>query len=157
MRFLADTPNREGAFQRAGSRTPMQWDAGPLAGFSSNPHAIPYLPVDPSPDRPTVAELRADRTSLWHHLERLIYLRVTESDLAADAPLELIATGYPLVYRRGGSLIVAINPGEASHTVELPPLGDAAAVLAEHCHLAHTPAGWQLRIGARGHGVFTVR
>ena len=157
MRYVAATPNREGAYQRAGSRTPMQWDSTPLAGFSTNPDATPYLPVDPARDRPTVAAQRADRASLWHHVERLIYLRVTESDLAADAALDLIATGYPLVYRRGSSLIVAINPGETSHTVELPPLGDAAAVLAEHCQLAHTPTGWQLRIGARGYGVFTVR
>jgi maltose alpha-D-glucosyltransferase/alpha-amylase len=157
MRYVADTPNREGAFQRAGSRTPMQWDAAPLAGFSTNPDATPYLPLDPSPDRPTVAAQRADRNSLWHHVERLVYLRVTEGDLAADAPLELIATGYPLVYRRGSSLIVAINPGETTHSVQLPPLGDAAPVLAEHCHVSHTPGGWQLRIGARGYGVFTVR
>ncbi len=112
--------SREGGFERTGSRTPMQWDGSPLGGFSTNPNATPYLPIDPLADRPTVAAQRADRDSLWHHVERLIYLRVTESDLAPDTSLVVLSEtspGYPLVYRRGGSLIVAINPGLDSHTV----------------------------------------
>ncbi len=66
--------------------------------------------------------------------------------------------GYPLVYRRGGSLIVAINPGLDSHTVSL-----AAARRRRRRAVAPLPGdarsanGWQLRIGARGYGVFTVR
>ena len=90
----------------------------------------------------------------------MIYLRVTESDLAPDAPLAILnasSRGYPLVYRRGGSLIVAINPGLDSHTVPLPPLGDAAAVLSHRCQATHSASGWTLRVGARGYGVFTVR
>ncbi len=160
MRYLADLTSKEGGYQRTGSRTPMQWDASPLAGFSTNPSATPYLPIDPRDDRPTVAAQRASRESLWHHVERLIYLRVTESDLAADAPLEILGAashGYPLVYRRGGSLIVAINPGPATHAVALPPLGDAAEVLSRRCHAVHGESGWQVRIGPRGYGVFSVR
>lgn len=160
MRYVSGLTSKEGGFERTGSRTPMQWDGSPLAGFSTNPNATPYLPIDPLADRPTVAAQRADRNSLWHHVERLIYLRVTESDLAADAPLVVLnetSPGYPLVYRRGGSLIVAINPGLDSHTVSLPPLGDAAAVLSHRCQATHSANGWALRIGARGYGVFTVR
>ena len=160
MRYVAGLTSKEGGFERTGSRTPMQWDASPLCGFSTNPNATPYLPIDPLADRPTVAAQRADRDSLWHHVERLIYLRVTESDLAPDAPLAILnasSRGYPLVYRRGGSLIVAINPGLDSHTVPLPPLGDAAAVLSHRCQATHSATGWQLRVGARGYGVFTVR
>jgi maltose alpha-D-glucosyltransferase/alpha-amylase len=159
MRYIAGLTSKEGGYERTGSRTPMQWDDSALAGFSVNPGATPYLPVDPTDDRPTVAAQRADRESLWHHVERLIYLRVTEADLAADAPLAVLteSTGYPLVYRRGAALLVAINPGLDTHTFVLPPLGDAAAVLSHRCHATHTPGGWQLRIGARGYGVFTVR
>lgn len=160
MRYVADLTSKEGGFERTGSRTPMQWDGSPLAGFSANPNAAPYLPIDPLADRPTVAAQRADRDSLWHHVERLIYLRVTESDLAADAPLVVLnetSLGYPLVYRRGGSLIIAINPGLDTHSVPLPPLGDAAAVLSHRCQATHSANGWTLRIGARGYGVFTVR
>ncbi len=133
MRYVEGLTSKEGGYERCGSRTPMQWDASALAGFSTNPDANPYLPIDPQPDRPTVAAQRADRDSLWHHIERLIYLRVTESDLAPDASLAVLSTattGYPLVYRRGAALIVAINPSLDTHAVALPPLGDAAAVLA---------------------------
>jgi glycosidase len=138
----------------------MQWDASPLCGFSADAAATPYLPVDPNTDRPTVAAQRADRESLWHHARRLIYLRVTEPDLAPDSALSILtetSPGYPLVYRRGSTLIVVINPGSGTHTVRLPPLGDAATVLVHHCQVTHGSGGWQLRVGPRGYGVFTVR
>jgi hypothetical protein len=93
-------------------------------------------------------------------VERLIYLRVTEQDLAMDASLQVLtetSPGYPLVYRRGSSLIVAINPGGGTHTVLLPPLGDAANVIAHRCQVTHGQLGWQVRVGPRGYGVFTVR
>jgi maltose alpha-D-glucosyltransferase / alpha-amylase len=160
MRCVEGLSSREGGYERTGSRTPMQWDTSALAGFSTNPAATAYLPIDPRPDRPNVASQRADRESLWHHVERLIYLRVTESDLAPDAPLVLLngaSSGYPLVYRRGAALIVAINPGLDAHAVTLPPLGDAAPVLSHRCHVSHGESGWQLRVGPRGYGVFTVR
>jgi len=110
-------------------------------------------------DAPTDKEGGARRDALWHHVERLVYLRVTESDLAADAAIVPITDGrgYPLVYRRGATLIVALNPGLTSHVVALPPLGDAAPVLEHHCHVSHGAAGWQLKIGSRGYAVFTVR
>ena len=160
MRYVEGSPNKEGGYERTGSRTPMQWDDSALCGFSSGAAASAYLPVDPNPDRPTVAAQRADRESLWHHVERLIYLRVTESDLAPDTALSIVtetSPGYPLVYRRGNTLIVAINPGGATHTVRLPPHGDTATVLAHRCHVTHGSGEWQLRIGPRGYGVFTVR
>ena len=59
MRYLPGLPNVEGAichpsYNRAGCRTPMQWDDGPNAGFSAADPSALYLPIDPSPDRPTV-------------------------------------------------------------------------------------------------------
>jgi hypothetical protein len=108
---------------------------------------------------PTVAMLRARKEPLWHHVERLIYLRVTETDLGTDAASTVLGggRGQPLLYRRGATLIVALNPGLTTHVVVLPPVGDVAPVLEHHCHASHGPNGWQLKIGARGYGVFTVR
>lgn len=155
MRDVPPPTNRPGG-AAAGSRTAMQWDDSPAAGFT---RGAPSVPLDPAADRPTVAALRAQRESLWHHVERLVYLRITESDLAVDAALTPLGApdGHPLVYRRGANLIVALNPGLASHVVALPPLGDAAPVFERHCHVSHGADGWQLKIGSRGYGVFTVR
>src|SRR5690606_1816976 len=60
MRYLPGMPNVEGAvcnpgYNRAGARTPMQWDDTPNAGFSTAESERLYLPIDPDPDRPTVA------------------------------------------------------------------------------------------------------
>ncbi len=51
MRYLPDLPNVEGAicsplYNRAGCRTPMQWDDGPNAGFSAAPADSLYLPIE---------------------------------------------------------------------------------------------------------------
>ncbi|NJN50611.1 MAG: glycosylase [Gammaproteobacteria bacterium] len=96
MRYVAEQPSKEGGYQRTGSRTPMQWDASPSAGFTR--HANPYLPVDSQSGRPDVATQRDQKDSLWHHVNRLIYLRSTERDLMASASLELLtdaSPGYP--------------------------------------------------------------
>ena len=137
----------------------MQWDDSALAGFSSAAERLSYLPIDPSPERPTVAAQRADKDSLWHHVERLIYLRQTEPDLLPDAPIELLSegNGYPLVYRRGETLLIAINPGSQHHEVRLERTGDAETVLAYHCRVSHEDGGWILHIGARGYGIFGIR
>ena len=48
-------PTKEGGYYRTGSRTPMQWAPGENLGFSDAAPEALYLPVDPSPDAPTVA------------------------------------------------------------------------------------------------------
>ena len=80
MRYLRGMPDVEGAvcnpaYNRAGCRTPMQWDDGPNAGFSTADPDRLYLPVDPEPDRPTVAAQQADPSSTLHLVRELIALR----------------------------------------------------------------------------------
>ncbi len=159
MRCVRGLTSKEGGFERTGSRTPMQWDDSPLAGFSTNPAATPYLPIDPLPDRPTVAAQRADRDSLWHHVERLIYLRVTESDLAADAPLVVLNGPHPAIR----SYIARRRADRRHQPRSRQPHRLAAASRRRRCRaVASLPGdplanGWALRVGARGYGVFTVR
>ncbi len=119
MRYIPGLPDKEGSvlgprYNRAGSRTPMQWDDGPNAGFSSAPADALYLPVDPSPARPTVAAQLADETSLLHLVRRLVALRAGTPDLGARSPVEVLHPGYPFVYRRGERHLVVINPQQGA-------------------------------------------
>ena len=115
MRYVPGLPDKEGSvlgprYNRAGSRTPMQWDDTANAGFSTAPADRLYLPVDPSPDRPTVAAQRADDTSLLHLVHRLIALRRRTPELGSTGSVEVLHAGYPFVYVRGGRYLVVVNP-----------------------------------------------
>ncbi|MEU2584149.1 alpha-amylase family glycosyl hydrolase [Streptomyces avermitilis] len=115
MRYVGGLPDKEGSvlgprYNRAGSRTPMQWDDGPGAGFSTAPADRFYLPLDPSPDRPTVAAQRADDGSLLHLVRRLVALRASTPALGSGGSVEVLHSGYPFVYVRGGRYLVVVNP-----------------------------------------------
>ncbi|MCF3963364.1 alpha-amylase family glycosyl hydrolase [Streptomyces fuscigenes] len=114
MRYLPGLPDTEGSQlggeARQGSRTPMQWDDGPSAGFSSAAPEDLYLPLDPAPDRPSVAAARADERSLLHQVRALIALRAQNEALGAGTGVRVLHDGYPLVYLRGGTHVVVVNP-----------------------------------------------
>lgn len=136
MRYVPGTPTTEGSrlgprFERAGSRTPMQW--GPLPASRYGPRAPAesrYLPQDPDPARPTVAAQVDDERSLLHHVRDLIALRRADRRLDADAPVEVLSTTYPMVYLRGGTLLVALNPGRASVAFRHPGVGAGVPLVA---------------------------
>ena len=54
MRYMEGLVSKEGGYDRTGSRTPMQWTRGTNCGFSDAPADRLYLPMDASPDAPTV-------------------------------------------------------------------------------------------------------
>ena len=76
---------------RNGVRTPMQWDASPSAGFSGASQL--YSPVIDTPpyDYPSVnvASQKADGSSLWHTIRRMIQLR-KEHPVFADGSFSWI-------------------------------------------------------------------
>lgn len=123
MRHL-NLVSREGGFNRTGDRTPMQWNAGPQYGFSTN--AETFLPQDMSKDAPTVAAQQADEGSLWRYVQRLLNLRATEANLQPDAPFEAVwqgEKGYPFVYRRG-NLLLALNASAKEKRIPMPVTGE---------------------------------
>jgi len=156
MRYLADLPDTEGSaiapgYNRAGSRTPMQWDDGPNAGFSTAPADRLYLPVDPTPDRPTVAAQRRDPHSLLHLVHRLLTLRRTHSALGSQASLEILHTGYPLAYVRGGQFLVVVNPRRRPAGITATNVA-AASITAAHPVEAAGVTLTNGEIRAAGHG-----
>ncbi|MFR9673576.1 alpha-amylase family glycosyl hydrolase [Streptomyces sp. TR02-1] len=125
MRYVPGLPDHEGSrlgpqYNRAGSRTPMQWDDTANAGFSTAPAEDLYLPLDPDHDRPTVAAQRDDPDSLLHLVRRLIALRRTTPELGPTGSVRILNTGYPLVHLRGGRYLVVVNPRREPVTMPLP-------------------------------------
>ena len=57
---------------RDNARTPMQWDAGPNAGFTTG---VPWLPVNPNHLEINAEAQRKDPDSVFHYYRRLIALR----------------------------------------------------------------------------------
>ncbi len=127
MRTVKNLPSKEGGYDRTGARTPMQWDRSANAGFSRAAAGQLYLPVDPDPERPNVADQANSPESLLSHVRQLIALRKSHPALQASAlfePLYAEPGRCPFVYRRadgGETLLVAINPSEREVKVELPP------------------------------------
>ena len=136
MCYIPDLPEKEGSvlgphYNRAGSRTPMQWDRDePNAGFSTGPATDLYLPLDPAPDRPDAATQRGDQGSLLHLVRDLIELRKENAaDLGPTGSLEVLNDGYPLAYVRGGRFLVVVNPSGRRVELRLEREGLEAAEL----------------------------
>jgi maltose alpha-D-glucosyltransferase/alpha-amylase len=126
LRSVDDLVSKEGGYQRTGTRTPMQWSDAPNAGFSTASAEALYLPIDPSPDRPTVQQQEDNPGTLLHRVRKLVTIRKTHSVLQATSDFELLYAKpglYPLVYKRQNDqdmFIIAINPSSRSCSVELP-------------------------------------
>lgn len=133
MRYLPGLPNKEGSacfpdhYNRAGARTPMQWDERPNAGFSDAPTDALYLPIDPDPARPTVAAQIDDPKSLLHFVRALIS---EHRRLAGSEPPQVLHAGYPLVFTRGDAVVV-LNPAGRRVTAVIPGCGVDAARLGQ--------------------------
>lgn len=120
MRFIDGLPNKEGSLlskgNRAGSRTPMQWDDSVGAGFSTAPLSHFYLPIDSLADRPSVEQQEKESRSTLNVVRQLLRLRQTYPALACRGDIEFFQNAenaYPLVYERrqgGQRLLICINP-----------------------------------------------
>jgi alpha-glucosidase len=91
------------------SRTPMQWDASPHAGFTTG---RPWLPLPADFQATNVAVERTDATSLLTLYRRLIALRRAEPALHSGSYRPVAATDQALVYlREAGSRrwLIALN------------------------------------------------
>ncbi|HYO04598.1 MAG TPA: alpha-glucosidase [Mycobacterium sp.] len=140
---------------RDNARTPMQWDAGPNAGFTTGQ---PWLPLNPNYERLNAEAQTGDEDSVFAHYRALIRLRhdlpiLTEGDvtplMADDRQIWAYVRSSP-----DGRLLVIANCGRDARTVDvgaewisgrllLANLPDTPAVLAS---TSIRLAGWDARI-----------
>jgi alpha-glucosidase len=117
---------------RDGERTPMQWSAGPNAGFTSA-KATPWLPIPPSAATVNVEAQKSDPNSLLTWYRELIRLKKTNSALAEGSDTMLdTRNGKVLSWKREAAgappVVVAVNFTADPQTVDLvgPGLPDGA-------------------------------
>lgn len=116
MRYLGELVSKEGGYERTGARTPMQWDTGINAGFSSAAKEKLYLPQDENADRPNAKTQMEKEDSLWKEVQKLIGIRRQYKALQNYADIEFVYVekdSYPLAYlRKEGEekVLVVINP-----------------------------------------------
>ncbi len=127
MRYVEGLTSKEGGYGRTGSRTPMQWDDSPNAGFSDADEYELYLPLDQSAERPTVEGQLLSGGSLMREVKRLIALRMEHTALQSEGRIVFISSGYPLIYRRvdeSENILVIINPSQKRFSLPLDISGE---------------------------------
>ncbi len=120
MRYVEGLTSKEGGYGRTGSRTPMQWDDSPNAGFSEADESELYLPLDQSADRPTAEGQLLCKNSLMREVKKLIALRKEHTALQSEGKIKFISAGYPLVYLRSDDseqVAVMINPSQRTYSL----------------------------------------
>ena len=94
---------------RDNSRTPVQWDDSPNAGFTTGE---PWIEVAANYPQVNAAAAMADPDSVFHHYRRLIELRKTDP-LVTTGRYELLDRDHPAVFaylRRGeAEALVVVN------------------------------------------------
>ncbi len=116
MRYVENLTSVEGGYGRTGSRSPMQWDKTPNAGFSTASADKLYIPVDPHNDRPDAKSQTEDNNSLYNEVKKLIRVRKAHSALCSKGEIEFVyaeKNAYPLAYIRtddSEKILVVINP-----------------------------------------------
>jgi alpha-glucosidase len=116
-------------------RTPMQWSAGPYAGFST---VSPWLPLADDFRERNVEVQRDDSRSMLSFNRRLIELRRAQPAFEVGAFEPVAATGDILAYSRivrraeDHRFLVVLNLGSKTHTVALDEDLGGQVVLCTH-------------------------
>ncbi|GLQ86537.1 alpha-glucosidase family protein [Dyella flagellata] len=139
---------------RDGCRTPMPWNDGPFAGFSSAP---PWLPIDEAHKTLAVTHQEADANSVLHGFRRFMRWRAAQPALR-QGDIRLLDLPEPILafVRKHGSeqVLAAFNLGKHPQAVPLAGF-DAATPLDGHGLQQGALRNGQLELP--GHGVLFAR
>jgi len=122
------------SLSRDGCRTPIQWTAGPNAGFSSNPEAIPWLRISKSYTKINVEAQEPDPNSLLNFYRRLLKVR-RENIALQKGTLQLKPpkTHSLVYYRLTPNQKLAICLNFSNRTQSLPiPLDNSKLLFSTH-------------------------
>ncbi|MHB8104185.1 MAG: alpha-amylase family glycosyl hydrolase [Dehalococcoidales bacterium] len=125
MRYIPQMLSKEGGYGRTGSRTPMQWDDGRNAGFSTANIGQLYLPLDTRLNRPNVKKQIGESESLLNHARQLVTLRKSSPALQAAStliPLPVKKNDHHFAYvRQSGSerFLIVLNPSAEPSQIQL--------------------------------------
>ncbi len=132
-----------GRWSRDAARTPMPWDPGPQAGFTTGE---PWLPLNPDFPRRNVQLQQQDSRSFLQLVRRLLHLRRSHPALVSGSWRLREAPPGVLAYRREGedeTFLVALNFRAQPARLEL-----AAEVLVS---TFLDREGWERSLELRGH------
>jgi alpha-glucosidase len=111
------------------SRTPMQWDGSPQAGFTAGD---PWLPISDDFAVVNVRSEEDDAASMLSLYRRLLLLRRSHPVLSVGEYEPVAATGDLLAYLRraqGERILVALNLGSEPYSLSIDSLGSTGQVL----------------------------
>lgn len=121
MKYVEGLSSVEGGYGRTGARSPMQWNGGLNAGFSSAPAEKLYIPVGNEYKEINAEAEMADENSVYSAVRKLIAVRRENPALHNRAKITWLSDGYPMSYiRECGEqrVMVIINPSAQSEFVE---------------------------------------
>jgi alpha-glucosidase len=127
-------------------RTPMQWDSGPSASFTT---ASPWLPVAEDYETVNVAAERDDPRSMLALYRQLIALRRANRALEVGSYAPVPAAGDVLAYVRAGDgrrFLIALNLGRQEQEIDIGILGSGRVALSTQLDRAGEPASGSLRL-----------
>ena len=176
MKFIENTPAREGSTligvtainaggpggERAGTRTPMQWDSSSNAGFSSAEADQLYLPIDPEENRPTVESQEKNPDSMLNFVRKLLKLRKENPALGAEGNFEVLtneSSSYPLVYTReyeNQTYIIAVNPSGQTVSTTLDMSEDVTELLNSGIKIEKHENKTELTLDAFAYGIIKI-
>ncbi len=163
MRFYKGLKNKEGAYYRSSSRTPMQWDSTVNAGFSTADKNELYLPIDPQNDRPTVDSQDTDEDSLLNLVRKLTKIRQETPALENNGdiiPVYAKNKKIPFVYLRKNNddqyAMVVLNPSMNNETITIETDKiDGKTILSEGVTLLQEDGHkWEIGVKPQSFGIF---
>jgi oligo-1,6-glucosidase len=139
---------------RDNARTPVQWDAGPNAGFGSG---TPWIRLNPNYREVNAREALADEDSVFHHYRRLIALRRAHP-VIVQGRYELLLPDHAQIYAYTRTLAEQVLLVVCNFSADTPHFDTPAALRggAAKLLIGNLPAAARDSVAAPGDG-FTMR